>query len=100
MNTPLVSICIPAYNAERFIPETLASVRAQTYKNWEVIVTEDGTKDSTEELLATFAKPVPQPVIYNRHEINRGLPHTRNTGIGAARGQWIAFLDADDFWEP
>ena len=100
MNTPLVSICIPAFKADRFLPETLASVRAQTFTHWEVIVTEDGTKDKTEELVAAFAKTVSQPVIYNRHEINRGLPHTRNTGIGAARGQWIAFLDADDFWAP
>ena len=100
MNTPLVSICIPAYKAESFIPETLASIQAQTLTNWEVIVTEDGTKDSTEELVGAFAKTVSQRVIYNRHEINRGLPHTRNTGIGAARGQWIAFLDADDFWAP
>jgi glycosyltransferase involved in cell wall biosynthesis len=100
VNDPLVSICIPAYKAERFLPETLASVRAQSFAEWEVIVTEDGTKDSTEALVAAFAKTVSQTVLYNRHEINRGLPSTRNTGIAAARGQWIAFLDADDFWAP
>jgi glycosyltransferase involved in cell wall biosynthesis len=100
MNLPQVSICIPAYNSAAFITETLASVKAQTFTDWEVILTEDGTEDRTEDLVAQFAKTVTQPVVYNRHEINRGLPHTRNTGINAARGQWIAFLDADDFWEP
>jgi glycosyltransferase involved in cell wall biosynthesis len=100
MNFPQVSICIPAYNAAAFIAETLASVKTQTFSSWEVIVTEDGTKDRTRSLVTEFAKTVSQNVVYNRHEHNQGLPRTRNTGIGAARGEWIAFLDADDFWEP
>jgi len=100
MNQPRVSICIPAYKADIFIAETLASIKAQTFVDWEVIVTEDGTKDHTEEIVGQFAETVSQRVVYNRHEVNLGLPHTRNTGIGAARGQWIAFLDADDLWEP
>ena len=99
MNPPLVSICIPAYDAETFITETLASVKAQTFTDWEVIVTEDGSKDRTELRVKEFAKTVSQPVIYNRHEINQGLPRTRNTGIKTARGAWIALLDADDLWQ-
>jgi len=98
MKPPLVSICIPAYEAEALIAETLASVRAQTFQDWEVIVTEDGSKDRTEALVNEFAKTVTQPVIYNRHEKNQGLPRTRNTGIKTARGAWIAWLDADDLW--
>lgn len=99
MSPPLVSICIPAYNGETFITETLASVQAQTFTDWEVIVTEDGSKDRTELLVKEFAKTVSQPVIYNRHEINQGLPRTRNTGITTARGAWIALLDSDDLWQ-
>lgn len=100
MPSPTVSICIPAYKAEKYLPAALESVRAQTFADWELIVTEDGSKDSTEELVRAFARTVGQPVTYNRHEKNRGLPETRNTGMAAARGEWIAFLDADDLWLP
>jgi glycosyltransferase involved in cell wall biosynthesis len=98
MHAPLISICVPAYNAERFLPAALESVRSQSFTNWELIVTEDGSRDSTEAIVADFAKTVKQSVSYQRHEENRGLPATRNTGIAAARGEWIALLDADDVW--
>ena len=81
MTTPRVSICIPAFKAEAYLAETLASVRAQTFANWELIVTEDGSRDRTEAIVAAFAATVPQPVRYMRHEPNRGLPATRNAGI-------------------
>lgn len=100
MPDPLISICIPAYKAEKYLQAALDSVRAQTFADWELIVTEDGSKDRTEEIVQAFAQGVAQPVIYNRHEKNRGLPATRNTGIAAARGTWVAFLDADDLWAP
>jgi len=96
--TPLISICIPAYNAERFLPDTLESVRSQRFTDWELIVTEDGSRDSTESIVKKFARTVSQPVRYDRHEQNLGLPATRNTGIASARGEWIALLDADDVW--
>jgi Glycosyltransferases involved in cell wall biogenesis len=98
MNPPLISICIPAYNAERFLPAALESVRAQRFDNWELIVTEDGSRDSTEDIVRDFARTVGQPVRYDRHTQNLGLPATRNTGIASARGEWIALLDADDVW--
>lgn len=98
MKPPLISICIPAYNAERYLPAALESVRAQRFKEWELIVTEDGSRDSTEDIVREFARTVPQPVRYDRHAQNLGLPATRNTGIAAARGEWIALLDADDVW--
>lgn len=100
MPPPLVSICLPAYRAERFLAETLASVRAQTFTAWELIVTEDGSRDGTEEIVRAFAATVAQPVHYTRHDPNRGLPATRNAGIEAARADWIALLDADDLWTP
>lgn len=96
----LVSICIPAYKAERFIKEALDSVRVQTFTDWEVIVTEDGSTDRTPDIVRDFASTVSQNVILNRHEKNRGLSATRNTGIRAATGEWIAFLDSDDIWKP
>lgn len=100
MPTPLVSICIPAFKAERYIGETLASVKAQTFADWEMIVTEDGSKDRVEDIVRAFAQSVTQSVAYNRHEVNQGLPATRNTGIKTARGTFIALLDSDDFWAP
>lgn len=97
---PLISICIPAYRAEKYLPAALESVRAQTFSDWELVVTEDGSKDRAEEIVREFAASVPQPVRYTRHENNQGLPATRNTGIKAARGEYIALLDADDYWAP
>lgn len=97
---PLVSICIPAFRAEKYLPAALDSVRAQTFKDWELIVTEDGSRDGAEALVRAFAQTVSQPVRYQRHEVNQGLPATRNTGIGASAGELIALLDADDCWRP
>ncbi len=95
---PSVSICIPAYNSGRYLPETLARLVRQTCTDWELIVVEDGSADPVTNLVAAFARTVPQPVRYLAHERNRGLPSARNTGIAAARGEWIALLDADDLW--
>ena len=97
---PRISICIPAYNAEKYLAETLESVRSQTFKDWELIVTEDGSKDGVEAMVRAFAQSVTQPVRYRRHEVNQGLPATRNTGIAASHGDWIALLDSDDCWLP
>ncbi|MDD5348908.1 MAG: glycosyltransferase family A protein [Chthoniobacteraceae bacterium] len=95
---PRVSICIPAFRAEKYLPQALESVRCQTFTDWELIVTEDGSRDGTEALVRAFAQSVPQPVRYQRHEVNRGLPATRNTGIGASAAEVVALLDADDCW--
>jgi GT2 family glycosyltransferase len=100
MAAPLVSICIPAFKAGPFISETLASLRAQTFTDWEAIIVEDGSRDNTEDLVRNFAASVPQPVHFQRHTVNQGLPATRNTAIGVARGQWIALIDSDDLWTP
>ena len=100
MKTPRISICIPAYRAERHLAATLASVRAQSFDDWELIVVEDGSRDSTESLVNAFAATVPQPVRYLRHEQNRKLPATRNTAHAAAVAPCLALLDADDLWTP
>jgi glycosyltransferase involved in cell wall biosynthesis len=98
--SPAVSVCIPAYQAERHLAATLESVGAQTFSDWEVVVTEDGSRDRTEEIVRAFAATVSQPVRYTRHEVNRGLPATRNTGLAAASAPVLALLDADDLWTP
>lgn len=96
----LISVCIPAYNASKFIRETLDSVQKQTFKDWEMIVVEDGSSDGTREIVEQFATEVAQKVTFLRNEINLGLPATRNVAADASSAEWIAFLDSDDVWEP
>jgi len=93
----LVSVIVPAYRASQWIEATLDSVLAQTFQNDELIVVNDGSPD-TEELENVLA-PYRSRIVYLRQE-NRGLAGARNTGIRAARGKYIAPLDADDIWEP
>ncbi len=100
MSSPAISICVPAYKAERFLRETLESVRAQTFSDWEIIVAEDGSKDGTEKIVEEFARTVPQRVLYRRHDPNRGLPATRNQAFSYSSGRWIALIDSDDLWLP
>ena len=92
---PLISVVIPAYNAESYIQSTLDSVFNQTYQNIEVIVVDDGSNDSTQSILNAY----PHNVVVIKTE-NKGVSHARNTGIDAAKGGWIAFVDSDDIWLP
>jgi glycosyltransferase involved in cell wall biosynthesis len=89
-----VSAVIPAYNAERFISDPIRSVLAQTYEISEIIVVDDGSSDRTAEAAAGF----PRTHVIRRP--NGGQAAARNTGIHAASGEWIAFLDHDDVWHP
>lgn len=94
---PKVSVIIPAYESAAFIGETLASVFAQTRRDYEVIVINDGSSD-TEKLEAVLA-PYFDQIIYARQE-NLGASQARNSAICLARGELVAFLDADDIWQP
>jgi hypothetical protein len=94
---PLVSVIIPAYRAAETIADTLDSVLAQTFKDYEIIVVNDGSPDS--EDLEKALEPYRERIIYLRQE-NQGPGGARNTGIRTARGQYIAPLDADDIWAP
>ena len=100
MSDPLISILIPAFRAGRYITETLSSVRAQTYPHWEVLVCEDGISDDTAALVATFAGSCTQPVRLFQNATNRGVSHARNQLMQESRGEFVAFLDADDVWDP
>jgi glycosyltransferase involved in cell wall biosynthesis len=90
---PAVSVIIPVFNRAWCLAETLQSVLDQTFKNFEVIVVDDGSTDGTSALLRQF----PQ-VRVHRWEDNRGVSAARNRGIEMARGEWICFLDSDDRW--
>ncbi len=96
----LISIVTSACNAEKYIPTALASVRSQSYEEWELIVIDDGGTDATAELVTRFAGTVSQPVKILRNQQPQGPSAARNKGMKAAEGAFIAFLDADDFWLP
>ena len=97
-NEPLVSIIVPAYNAERYLAEALRSVIRQTYQNWEAIVVDDGSTDKTAEIAEEYA--VRDGRIRYVHQDNQRMAAARNTGIGLARGKYIALLDADNAFSP
>lgn len=94
---PLVSIVIPAYNVAPFIGETLESVFAQEFTDYEVIIVNDGSPDTEE--FERLLKPNQERIRYLKQE-NRGASAARNAGLRAARGEFVAFLDADDLWLP
>lgn len=95
-----VSVLIAAYQADRFIETALASVRAQSHRDWEVVVVEDGSVGATGEIVENFAKTCRQSVHYERLPENRGVAAVRNRLLDLATGEALAFLDADDTWEP
>ncbi len=95
MSGHMVSVVIPTYNYGQFVTEAVESALDQTYANREVIVVDDGSKDDTRERLAPYIGQI--RYIY---QDNQGLSAARNTGIRAAKGELIAFLDSDDIWHP
>ncbi|MBD2387215.1 glycosyltransferase family 2 protein [Cylindrospermum sp. FACHB-282] len=99
---PLVSGIIIFLNEEKFIQEAIESVFAQTYKNWELLLVDDGSVDSSTDIARRFAEEYPDKVRYLEHENhqNRGMSASRNLGIQKAEGEYIAFLDGDDIWLP
>ncbi len=99
METPLVSIITPAYNSEKFITETIRSVQNQTYKNWEMIIVDDGSIDKTFSIASEMAKTDSRIQVFVL-EKNSGTGLARNVALSKCLGRYIAFLDADDLWEP
>lgn len=94
--SPLVSVIMPSYNCRRWISEALDSLLAQTYSNLDIIVVDDGSTDDT----ATFLKEKYKDKLNYIYQPNAGLAHARNTGLKAAKGEFISFLDADDWILP
>ena len=97
MSKGCVSVIIPCYNYGHFLPRAVASVVAQTYRNWEIIIVNDGSTDDTEEVSNSLINEGLSIRYLDRKE-NMGPSFTRNEGIAAANGEYLAFLDADDEW--
>jgi glycosyltransferase involved in cell wall biosynthesis len=95
---PLVSIIIPAYNAAGFVATTLSSVQQQTYTQLEIVVVNDGSTDSTAEIVGQYAQSDPRIKLLSK--TNGGVAAARNWGLKHAQGEYVAFLDADDIWHP
>ncbi len=94
----LVSIIIPVYNAAEYIGETIESVLAQTYREWELLLVDDGSVDKSCEIMERYAKNDERIRVICK--ANEGAAKARNTGVEKANGRYIAYLDADDLWTP
>jgi len=95
---PLVTVIVPAWNAERTLEETLRSVAAQTYRNLEILIVDDGSTDTTANIAADFCAREPRARLISTE--NGGVAAARNHAIAEASGDWIAPIDADDLWHP
>lgn len=95
---PEVSVIVPVYNVEKYLEKCLNSLVNQTLENIEIIIVNDGTKDNSEEIIKKFIEKYPQKIVYLKKE-NGGLSDARNYGIPYAKGEYIAFLDSDDYVE-
>jgi glycosyltransferase involved in cell wall biosynthesis len=96
---PKVDIIIPAYNAAKYLAAALASVEAQTFEDWRILLIDDGSTDNTAEVAAPFMARLGQRFTYIRQE-NQGLPAARNTAIRNSSAEYMALLDSDDIWLP
>jgi len=99
MTIPLVSAIVPTYNAERFLAQALDSALAQTFRDFEIVVVNDGSTDSSAAIAGAYAARHPG-IVRVIHQPNQGLCHARNTALASARGRYFALLDADDLWLP
>ena len=95
----MVSIVVPVYNAKKYIAKTIEMVEAQTYKDWELILVDDCSRDGSAEYIEELISSQAKRIKLIKKERNEGAAAARNTGIDAAIGRYIAFLDADDVWQ-
>ena len=98
MEEDLVSIVVPVYNAEKYINDTIKTVQEQTYKNWELILVDDGSKDKSKSIIKNYMKNDERIKLYCQSE-NGGPAIARNKGIDLAKGHFLCFQDADDLWD-
>lgn len=97
MPKPRVTVCIPVYNMEKYVAETLDSLQAQTYQDYEAIIVNDGSTDSSKDIITPYLSDPRFRYIY---QDNKGLAGARNTALAVAEGEWFAQLDSDDMWTP
>jgi glycosyltransferase involved in cell wall biosynthesis len=98
VNIPVVSVLLPVFNAEMFVRDAVESILAQTFRDFELIIINDGSQDGSEKILRQLMKRDARVILISRE--NRGLVYSLNEGIGVARGKWIARMDADDISLP
>lgn len=99
-NHPKISVIIPLFNRSSLIPETLDSVRSQSYPHWEVIVVDDGSTDNSIEVVQQFARHDKRIRVFSRQREPKGAPTCRNIGVERACGEYVIFLDSDDLLAP
>ena len=98
MSTPTISIIVPVYNMELYLRESLDSIKTQTFTDWECILVDDGSTDSSPEICDEYAAADPRFIVI--HKKNGGLSSARNAALKEAKGEYIGFVDADDWIEP
>ena len=99
IKNPLVSVVMPCYNAAATIQQSVRSIQAQIYTNWELLILVDGSTDNTATIAHSLALSEPRiRLVVSAY--NRGVIRMRNLGIRLAKGEWIAYCDSDDWWIP
>lgn len=95
---PRFSVQVCCYNSEKYLAKTIESIAAQTFKDWELVIVNDGSADGTEEIVDRFIQKG-LPITYHKQG-NKGFAAARNKAVGLSKGDWIAILDHDDLWRP
>ena len=98
-NAPAVSVILPTFNRAPFLRDAVSSIRSQSYENWELVIVDDGSTDSSRAVIEELLPDIAQPTQYVYQE-NKGAYGARNKGLEHARGEYIAFFDSDDLWMP
>ena len=96
--SPRISVIVPVYNVEQYLPRCVESILAQTYENLEILLVDDGTKDNSGAICDAYARQDAR--VKAIHKKNGGLSSARNAGIDAATGEYLSFVDSDDWIEP
>ena len=94
-NEPIISVIVPVYRVEKFLPRCISSIAKQTFRDFEMILVDDGSDDACPDICDQAARADARIRVI--HQKNQGLSAARNAGIDAARGQYISFVDSDDF---
>lgn len=94
----MISVIIPSYNCEKYLPQAVDSVLIQNYRDMEIIVVDDGSKDNTKAIVEDYLRKHPGRIRYI-YQDNAGVSSARNKGIKEANGKYLAFLDSDDVWK-
>ena len=90
-----ISVIVPVYNAERYLPRCIESILSQTYSDWQLVLVDDGSKDMSLKMCMSFAQKDKRILVI--HQENAGAGAARNTGLSRAQGDYIVFIDSDDY---